>query len=111
MAGEGEYTFWHSLTREVAYGQLPRTARIAKHRAVAGWTERVAGDRLTDHAELLAHHYDDAAAGWGGFGVVLEHGQALLGGGRCATRLGQATSRWLLQTTTRPRRLRGASPC
>ena len=57
VAGEGEYAFWHSLTRDVAYGQLPRTARIAKHRAVAGWIEQVAGDRLTDHAELLAHHY------------------------------------------------------
>ena len=57
VAGEGEYTFWHNLTREVAYGQLPRTARIAKHRAVAAWIEQVAGDRIADHAELLAHHY------------------------------------------------------
>ena len=57
VAGEGEYAFWHTLTREVAYGQLPRTARIAKHRAVAAWIERVAGDGIADHAELLAHHY------------------------------------------------------
>jgi tetratricopeptide (TPR) repeat protein len=57
VAGEAEYAFWHSLTREVAYGQLPRAARIARHRAVAAWIERVAGDRVTDHAELLAHHY------------------------------------------------------
>jgi tetratricopeptide (TPR) repeat protein len=57
VAGEGEYAFWHSLTREVAYAQLPRTARMAKHQAVAAWIERVAGDRVTDHAELLAHHY------------------------------------------------------
>jgi predicted ATPase len=55
VAGEGDYAFWHTLTREVAYGQLPRTARIAKHRAVAAWIERVAGDRIADHAELLAH--------------------------------------------------------
>jgi class 3 adenylate cyclase/tetratricopeptide (TPR) repeat protein len=57
VAGEDEYAFWHSLTREVAYAQLPRAARIARHRAVAAWIERVAGDRVTDHAELLAHHY------------------------------------------------------
>jgi class 3 adenylate cyclase/tetratricopeptide (TPR) repeat protein len=57
VAGEAEYAFWHSLTREVAYGQLPRAARIARHRAVAAWIEGVAGDRVTDHAELLAHHY------------------------------------------------------
>jgi class 3 adenylate cyclase/tetratricopeptide (TPR) repeat protein len=57
VAGEAEYAFWHNLTREVAYGQLPRTARVAKHRAVAAWIEEVAGDRVADHAELLAHHY------------------------------------------------------
>ena len=57
VAGEGEYAFWHSLTREVAYAQLPRTARMARHRAVAAWIEQVAGDRVSDHAELLAHHY------------------------------------------------------
>jgi predicted ATPase len=55
--GEVEYAFWHALTREVAYGQLPRTARVRKHRAVAGWIEQIAGERVTDHAEMLAHHY------------------------------------------------------
>jgi class 3 adenylate cyclase len=43
--------------------------------------------------EAAADRYDDAAAQWGGFGVVLEHGQALLGLGRCATRLGQPAGR------------------
>jgi class 3 adenylate cyclase/tetratricopeptide (TPR) repeat protein len=57
VAGEMEFAFWHALTREVAYGQLPRTARIHRHRAVADWIEQVAGERVTDHAELLAHHY------------------------------------------------------
>ena len=57
VAGEAEYAFWHNLTREVAYGQLPRTARVARHRAVAAWIERVAADGTADHAELLAHHY------------------------------------------------------
>jgi hypothetical protein len=65
VAGEGDYAFWHTLTREVAYGQLPRTARIAKHRAVAAWIERVAGDRIADHAELLAHHYLTVGVGAG----------------------------------------------
>jgi class 3 adenylate cyclase/tetratricopeptide (TPR) repeat protein len=60
VAGEAEYAFWHNLTREVAYGQLPRTARVARHRAVAAWIEQVAGDRIADHAELLAHHYGTA---------------------------------------------------
>jgi class 3 adenylate cyclase/tetratricopeptide (TPR) repeat protein len=58
--GEAEYAFWHALTREVAYGQLPRTARAVKHAAAAAWIEKLAGERIADHAELLAHHYDTA---------------------------------------------------
>ena len=52
-----EYAFLHVLVRDVAYGQIPRRKRGAKHRAAAEWIERLAGDRLTDHAELVAHHY------------------------------------------------------
>ena len=36
---------------------------------------------------------DQASAGWRRFGVVLEHAQALLGLGRCATRLGRPSAR------------------
>ena len=57
VAGQMQYAFWHPLTRDVVYGQLPRRARIHKHRAVAEWMERVAGERVSDHAELLTHHY------------------------------------------------------
>ncbi len=34
-----EYAFAHALVRDVAYGQLPRAERAAKHRAVAEWIE------------------------------------------------------------------------
>jgi class 3 adenylate cyclase/tetratricopeptide (TPR) repeat protein len=57
---QAEYAFWHLLIRDVAYGQIPRAARAAKHRAAAEWIERMAGDRVADQAELLAHHYGDA---------------------------------------------------
>jgi class 3 adenylate cyclase/tetratricopeptide (TPR) repeat protein len=60
VQGESEYSFWHALIRDVAYGQLPRTARAAKHQAAAEWIERIAGERVIDHAELLAHHYGQA---------------------------------------------------
>ncbi len=60
MQGQAEYSFWHILIRDVAYGQIPRAARAAKHRGVAEWLEAVAGDRVFDHAELLAHHYERA---------------------------------------------------
>ena len=57
---EQEYAFWHALTRDVAYGRIPRAARAKKHQTVAEWIESSAGDRASDHAELLAHHYVSA---------------------------------------------------
>jgi class 3 adenylate cyclase/tetratricopeptide (TPR) repeat protein len=56
VRNQAEYSFWHLLVRDVAYGQIPRAARAKKHRAAAEWIEAIAGDRITDHAELLAHH-------------------------------------------------------
>jgi tetratricopeptide (TPR) repeat protein len=60
MAGESEYSFSHSLAREVAYGQLPRLERAKKHAAVAGWIEKKESDRSEEFAEILAHHYATA---------------------------------------------------
>jgi class 3 adenylate cyclase/tetratricopeptide (TPR) repeat protein len=57
---ETEYAFWHVLVRDVAYGQIPRGGRVQKHRAAAEWIESTAGDRVADHAELLAYHYEQA---------------------------------------------------
>ncbi len=54
---QAECSFWHLLVRDVAYGQIPRAERARKHRAAAEWIEDLAADRVTDHAELLAHHY------------------------------------------------------
>jgi class 3 adenylate cyclase/tetratricopeptide (TPR) repeat protein len=60
VQGEDEYSFWHVLVRDVAYQQIPRAARAAKHQAAAEWIERIAGERVMDNAELLAHHYGQA---------------------------------------------------
>ena len=57
MEGEREYSFWHLLVRDVAYGQIPRAERARRHRSAAAWIERKAGERVEDLAELLAHHY------------------------------------------------------
>jgi class 3 adenylate cyclase len=57
MAGEREYSFWHLLVRDVAYGQIPRAERARRHRAAAAWIERKAGERVEDLAEVLAYHY------------------------------------------------------
>ena len=58
LADEQEYTFWHALTHEVAYGQLTRRARCVKHASAARWIEQeISADDAGDVAEILAHHY------------------------------------------------------
>lgn len=54
--GEEEFSFSHILVRDVAYGQIPRAARAAKHAATIAWIEEKTGDRVDDVAEVLAHH-------------------------------------------------------
>ena len=56
VESETEYAFRHVLVRDVAYGQIPRSARAEKHRLVAQWLEGL-GERTEDRAEMLAHHY------------------------------------------------------
>ena len=60
VASQAEYSFWHALVRDVAYGQIPRAERAAKHRAAADWLEQMAGERIADHADLLAYHATEA---------------------------------------------------
>ena len=60
VEGQQEYSFWHALIRDVAYGEIPRPQRAKKHQGVARWLEGVAGGRAADHAEVLAHHYATA---------------------------------------------------
>ncbi len=54
---EDQYTFRHVLVRDVAYSQLSRASRAAKHQRAAEWLESVAGDRADHRPELVAHHY------------------------------------------------------
>ena len=58
VAGETEYAFRHVLVRDVAYGQIPRSARGEKHVRAAHWIESLG--RADDHAELVAHHFGAA---------------------------------------------------
>jgi len=60
VEGQAELAFGHGLVRDVAYAQIPRAGRVRKHQAAAGWIELIAGDRVRDQAELLAHHYREA---------------------------------------------------
>ena len=55
--GDAEFTFGHAMTRDVAYQQLPRAVRAAKHADVAAWIVETVGDRRGDMASVLAHHW------------------------------------------------------
>jgi class 3 adenylate cyclase len=77
IPGETELVFKHQLTREVAYGSLPKARRARLHAAFAAWLERFGGGR-DEHAPLLAHHYteavrpEDADLAWAGEDAALE---------------------------------------
>lgn len=58
--GQDEYAFNHRIVQEVAYRQIPRAARAAKHVATARWMRAAAGRRVAEVAELLAHHFGRA---------------------------------------------------
>ena len=62
MQDQEELSFSHGLVRDVAYKQIPRAGRVARHLAVARWLEETAGDRLEDRSEPLAHHTTEALA-------------------------------------------------
>jgi class 3 adenylate cyclase/tetratricopeptide (TPR) repeat protein len=55
VGDESQYAFRHILVRDVAYSQIPRSARADKHRETATWIESLR--RPDDNAEMLAHHY------------------------------------------------------
>jgi class 3 adenylate cyclase len=60
MEGEAEYSFAHLLVRDVAYDQIPRAQRAARHIKAATWLENKAAGRLEDLAEVLAYHTGEA---------------------------------------------------
>ena len=67
-------------------------APAARYRNCLATARAVLAETRGDLPEA-AGRYDDAGDRWRSFGVALEHGQALLGLGRCATRLGRPPTR------------------
>jgi class 3 adenylate cyclase len=51
-----EYTFKHALTQQVAYETLLQERRRALHARIVEALEALAGDRLAEQVERLAHH-------------------------------------------------------
>jgi tetratricopeptide (TPR) repeat protein len=62
VEGEAELAFRHDITMRVAYEQIPRAARARKHRNAAAWVRRIAGGRVAEVAEEIAHHLERALA-------------------------------------------------
>jgi class 3 adenylate cyclase len=55
-----EFAIKHALTREVAYGSIPKARRGRLHASLAEWLEGTSG-RADDRAPQLAYHYAEAA--------------------------------------------------
>jgi class 3 adenylate cyclase/tetratricopeptide (TPR) repeat protein len=53
---EPEYTFKHALTHEVAYGSLLQGRRRSLHARIVEALEALAGERVGEQVERLAHH-------------------------------------------------------
>jgi predicted ATPase len=60
LAEEGNYTFRHTLIREVAYGTLSRAERIRLHGTIISSLEPFSVEHADEYMELLAYHYREA---------------------------------------------------
>ena len=59
LAPEPAYIFKHALIQDVAYQSLLKERRLELHRAVGMAIEEIYADRLAEHAEELAHHFQN----------------------------------------------------
>ncbi|MGH7550828.1 MAG: ATP-binding protein [Gemmatimonadota bacterium] len=71
VAPEEEYSFKHVFTRDTVYGSLLRRQRVGLHRTVAETIETLYPDRLEEHFEQLARHYDETDVGEKAFQYLL----------------------------------------
>lgn len=60
VKGQAEYAFGHALVKDVAYDSIPIRKRAHLHELAAKWIEGLAGERVADHADFVAHHYSAA---------------------------------------------------
>lgn len=60
VPGETEFSFLHTLIRDVAYEGLPQRMRGRAHAGAGAWVEKVRGEAAEESAELLAYHYEQA---------------------------------------------------
>ena len=73
------YTFKHALVRDVLYQSLLTEARSSLHLKIAEEIERRSGNRLTEVAEVLAHHYNQTDRDQKAFAYLSMAGSKSLG--------------------------------
>lgn len=57
LPGQAEFSIRHALLHDVAYESISRTRRARSHAAMGSWLEALAGDRVDEVIDLLAHHF------------------------------------------------------
>ena len=75
----GGYIFKHALVRDALYQSLLSEARAALHLRIAEEIERRSGNRLTEVAEILAHHYSQTDHAGKAFAYLSMAGSKSLG--------------------------------
>jgi class 3 adenylate cyclase/tetratricopeptide (TPR) repeat protein len=77
-----EYSFFHSLMHEVAYGSLTQPRRQAAHLKIMNSLERLYGNRAVEHVETLEYHAAQSAVWSKAFRYACGSGRKALD--RCA---------------------------
>jgi predicted ATPase len=70
-----QYAAGHVLTQEVAYESLLKQRRQEIHGRIARAIEELYADRLPEHYELLAHHYERSGNGKKAFQYLILAGE------------------------------------
>lgn len=61
LQGQREFAFKHLIIRDVAYSMVLKSRRCESHKGYGAWLERTYGERANEFADVLAHHWMQAA--------------------------------------------------
>jgi FHA domain len=93
LAGEQTFSFRHILIRDVAYRAMLKEVRADLHERYASWLEQAAGERASEHEEILGFHLARAYRYVAELGRADDSSRELAA--RAATRLGSSGQRAL----------------